>query len=376
MNFVIVIDWLYELDGSNITIGGIQTYLVNLSEIIYEKYKVKPLIYQSGDNDFHIICDKYEVFGIACKSMNIRKKIKKIYSHIKDKFSKHNTVVIWGSDQYSLNAQGFKSINIQHGIGFDTEALDSGFKSKLKKYNLVPIYKLMQRINALNYARNGNKVVCVDYNFKNWIKTFVYKNKERFVVIPNFADTPCLSEHYDSESINILIARRFVKRRGIDLAVKVARQILNNKSNINFTFAGSGPEQYLVDELKKEYPNSVYQTSYKSEDSIHFHQQYDIAIVPSIGSEGTSLSLLEAMSAKCLVIATDIGGMTNIILDGFNGRMIPPIEEEMIACLNDVIDNFDEYQYMRDNGRNTVEKAFSKDIWKHKWIQVIDQVLR
>ncbi|EFH5568346.1 glycosyltransferase family 4 protein, partial [Escherichia coli] len=221
-----------------------------------------------------------------------------------------------------------------------------------------------------------NKVVCVDYNFKNWIKTFVYKNKERFVVIPNFADTPCLSEHYDSESINILIARRFVKRRGIDLAVKVARQILNNKSNINFTFAGSGPEQYLVDELKKEYPNSVYQTSYKSEDSIHFHQQYDIAIVPSIGSEGTSLSLLEAMSAKCLVIATDIGGMTNIILDGFNGRMIPPIEEEMIACLNDVIDNFDEYQYMRDNGRNTVEKAFSKDIWKHKWIQVIDQVLR
>lgn len=87
MNFVIVIDRLYELDGSNITIGGIQTYLVNLSEIIYEKYKVKPLIYQSGDNDFHIICDKYEVFGIACKSMNIRKKIKKIYSHIKDKFT-------------------------------------------------------------------------------------------------------------------------------------------------------------------------------------------------------------------------------------------------------------------------------------------------
>ncbi|MGR4357642.1 glycosyltransferase [Escherichia coli] len=90
----------------------------------------------------------------------------------------------------------------------------------------------------------------------------------------------------------------------------------------------SGPEQYLVDELKKEYPNSVYQTSYKSEDSIHFHQQYDIAIVPSIGSEGTSLSLLEAMSAKCLVIATDIGGMTNIILDGFNGRMIPLLRKK------------------------------------------------
>ncbi|MGR4357641.1 hypothetical protein [Escherichia coli] len=103
----------------------------------------------------------------------------------------------------------------------------------------------MQRINALNYARNGNKVVCVDYNFKNWIKLLFIKNKERFVVIPNFADTPCLSEHYDSESINILIARRFVKRRGIDLAVKVARQILNNKSNINFTFAGFWPRAIL-----------------------------------------------------------------------------------------------------------------------------------
>ncbi|WP_420491566.1 glycosyltransferase [Neobacillus drentensis] len=53
----------------------------------------------------------------------------------------------------------------------------------------------------------------------------------------------------------------------------------------------------------------------------------------NLGSEGTSLSLLEAMAAKCAEIATNVGGMTNIILDNYNGLIINPDESELYLAL-------------------------------------------
>lgn len=47
-NFVILIDRLYTLDGDHKTIGGIQTYLSALAKVIFDNFKIKPVIYQSA----------------------------------------------------------------------------------------------------------------------------------------------------------------------------------------------------------------------------------------------------------------------------------------------------------------------------------------
>ena len=100
----------------------------------------------------------------------------------------------------------------------------------------------------------------------------------------------------------------------------------------------------------------------------------DIAVVPTVGSEGTSLSLLEAMASGCAVVCTNVGGMTNIVLDGYNGLMIYPEEEELYNALTCLIEDSSLRAKLQANAYNCVKDAFSLHRWKDAWKKVIDNV--
>jgi glycosyltransferase involved in cell wall biosynthesis len=56
----------------------------------------------------------------------------------------------------------------------------------------------------------------------------------------------------------------------------------------------------------------------------------DVLVVSS-NNEGTPLSAIEAMAARCPVVATRVGGIPDIITDELTGRLVLPGEVEGIA---------------------------------------------
>lgn len=371
-NIIIIIDRLLDVNNQEMTIGGIQTYIYNLCKLIKKEFNIKPYIYQNASIDFKKDFDEYIVKGI--KSNNFHK-CKSVFESAKNDFLYENkkTLIIWGSDQYSIKQKHFRSLSIQHGIGFDTEATETGIRKTLNDFNLISLYKYFQRMRALNLFERSDENVCVDYNFLNWYRTFKKTNSKVITVIPNFTEIKNIERSKDERKIKIVYARRFVNRRGISIALSVAGFILDKYPYCEFYFSGGGDK---LDDVKKFVDNNerAFLTSYKFYESVDFHSQFDIALVPSIGSEGTSLSLLEAMSARCVVVASNVGGMTNIILDGFNGFLVNPDTDSFIKKLEYLLENQSEFEAIQNNAFSSVYSSFSKNKWNDSWIKLLKRI--
>ncbi|MGK0545744.1 glycosyltransferase family 4 protein [Halomonas cupida] len=359
------------MESGEVTIGGIQTYILALAELIFQEYGIKVKIAQFYHKNAVLNFDNFEIYGY--KERN--KSNKSLYRRIKNDFSGNDTLIIWGSDQYAVDQSKFKAINIQHGIGFDTVDSSHRIKRLLLTSGMSSVYKLLQRWKARRISLVGDVTVCVDYNFKNWISTYCLKQRERFNVIPNFSDNLDSERAFSNKANRILIARRFVKRRGIKLAVEAADKIISKHPDVHVCFAGNGPEQFLIQELCQKYPRNVTLTQFEAGESLHFHAESKFALLPSIGSEGTSFSLLEAMGAGCCVVSTDVGGLTNIILDNFNGKIVSPNVNSIVCAFDELLSDDDKARRLSNTGFVTVKHAFSKEQWRNKWGKLLSEYL-
>jgi len=61
-----------------------------------------------------------------------------------------------------------------------------------------------------------------------------------------------------------------------------------------------------------------------------FYAAADIVAIPSL-KEATSIAGLEAMASACAVVATNVGGLPEIIEDGVSGLLVPPRDPEALA---------------------------------------------
>jgi len=59
-------------------------------------------------------------------------------------------------------------------------------------------------------------------------------------------------------------------------------------------------------------------------------QGFDIFALSSL-SEGYSMALLEACASGVPIVATDVGGNREIVVDGRNGRLVPPARDDALA---------------------------------------------
>ena len=89
----------------------------------------------------------------------------------------------------------------------------------------------------------------------------------------------------------------------------------------------------------------------------------DIVLVPTRYSEGTSLSCIEAQALGIPVIATNIGGLPNIVIDHFNGLLISPTAESLEIAVRELLDNPKMCDEMRKHSIEVAKSSFEKTMW-------------
>jgi len=86
---------------------------------------------------------------------------------------------------------------------------------------------------------------------------------------------------------------------------------------------------------------------------------FDIFVLPSY-LEGLCTSLMDAMAMSKAIVATNVGGIPEVVKDGTNGILVPPKNPEKLAeAILTLKNNYELRKSMGNAGRKIVEEKFS-----------------
>ncbi len=114
---------------------------------------------------------------------------------------------------------------------------------------------------------------------------------------------------------------RLVKRKGFDWLIRAIAADTTGKEAL---IMGDGPEREALRTLAEELGVAlrVHLLGFVPAEKKHQYLAASDAFVLTSLHEGLGLVLLEAMHAGLPVVATDVGGQTDVVADGENGRLV------------------------------------------------------
>jgi glycosyltransferase involved in cell wall biosynthesis len=99
----------------------------------------------------------------------------------------------------------------------------------------------------------------------------------------------------------------------------------------------------------------------------------DIALLPSYG-EALPLALIEASACARPIVATDVGGVREVVSDGASGILIPPGQIAAISdAVIDLLENPQRLAQMGQTGRMIAEKRFDMYSWARRLADIYNE---
>ncbi len=214
-------------------------------------------------------------------------------------------------------------------------------------------------------------------------------HQDRFIVIFNGVDMeqiPIYSMQerlqkrfelgvYDDRPIIVSIGR-LTEQKGHIFLVQAARQVLAEYPAALFLIVGSGA---LEEELHREIERMEVKENFRllgyRNDLAALMQASTLVAMPSLW-EGLPMTLVQAAACGVPVVATDVGGVAEVVFHGGNGLLVPPRDVEALAgAILRMLSAPDMRQKMGMYGQIEVAPRFSAsqvaqqmtDLYYHLW---------
>lgn len=78
----------------------------------------------------------------------------------------------------------------------------------------------------------------------------------------------------------------------------------------------------------------------------------------------------------CAVVATNVGGMTNMVIHGYNGCLVNPDVDDLTTALSTLMSDANLQLKLGKQAAVTARDAFSLSRWKSHWSEVLDWLQR
>lgn len=186
-------------------------------------------------------------------------------------------------------------------------------------------------------------------------------------------------QYKSNQVITFLLISRLIVDKGIYEYIEAIKQLKSEGVNAKFQILGSKDPEHkrgiplaVIDSWIKE---GIIEYLGTTDDVRPFINSADCIVLPSY-REGTPRTLLEAASSARPIIATDVPGCNNVVINGYNGLLCDERNASDIAAK---IKSFLELSHedrtsMGENGRRLVEEKFDEVIVIDKYVDAIKEV--
>jgi glycosyltransferase involved in cell wall biosynthesis len=210
--------------------------------------------------------------------------------------------------------------------------------------------------------------------------------------IPNGVDTETYDGHCGGDEIRqrfgiepqeliVLCARRFDPKNGLIYFARGIPAILRGCPSAQILFVGDGnaeEKRKILDCVRSAGVASrvKFAGSVPNHEMPAYYAAANLSVIPSL-LEATSLTCLESMASKVPVVATDVGGLPELITHEKEGLLVPPRDTNgLVASILELLHDPDRRRVLGEEGRKKVVAEYSWGRIAQRTIAVYEQVLR
>ncbi len=155
-------------------------------------------------------------------------------------------------------------------------------------------------------------------------------------VIPNGVDVARFATASPADlgpGTKLLFVGRLHERKGFAVAVDALSHLAPSRPDLRLVVAGDGTQRAALEGLDPAARDRVTMLgAVRNEDLPPISAACDVFVAPNTGGESFGLVLLEAMAAGLPVVASDIPGFDEVVIDGLDGLLVPPGDPAALAA--------------------------------------------
>lgn len=388
--------------------GGAERYMLELSSWLEEDGNtVIPFAMQHPENNKTSYSDRFVSFvqtqkvginwqglrtvGRMIYSLEARRKmatlvveehpdlahLHNIYTQISpsilDTLKDHNVPVVMTvhdhhliSPQYNIWATGCGKD--YRSIGLIKATLSRFHKhSMLASFVQTAVYKFHRMLRI--YERNVDLFICPSQYMKRQLIAGGFP-KEKIRVNPYGIDPRVVESRYDHDGYFLFVGR-LSEEKGIETIVRAAKLI----PDVVFKIVGRGPEMDRLHHLADGLKNVEFVGFRTGEELVRLYQGARALLLPSRVHENLPLAILEAMAAGKPIIASDVGGISEIVEDRQNGLLVAPTDlNGWVEAIMRLTYDEDMRLSLAHSARSTIEKRFSLNDHYQRLMAIYEEV--
>jgi len=361
----------------NSKIGGVQQQFLSLLKA-YDRDVFNPIFCCLGPEEE--ISKEIERIDIETVALNRARYHRFSPGIVRDlyRLMKQKNIHIVRTHRYRANLYG-RLAALLSGVPVKIISLHDNYRKDLR---------LERRIVNKILLKATDKIVAVSESIRKDIIKYDGIDSSKILVIPNGIDTERFNPEgnfadirkgFSIKESDIVLGfvGRVVPAKGLEYLIDALPFLKKEFKNIKLLITGEGSTMERLKKKAKE--NNVHDSiifTGKRRDIPDILSCTDIFVMPSV-AEGLPNALLEAMAMGKPIVATEVGGIPEVIKNRHSGFLVPPRNPEALAtAIKDLISNEQLAAKMGQAARHIVLDNFS--IWSiaQKWQTLYLSILR